>query len=137
MKNGTPADVLQHRERYDFSNCYNSRNNTNTRIRTAYKEVVVCHPLLAASKNVDNILWKQCFYKRIEQYRKRIRQFTATSPTRPTLVSTPNTPTKPTTSLFQLGNDLSIFIAEAKAYYQSLLLEVNSQSAAAFLMTRT
>ena len=137
MKNGTPADVLQHLERYDFSNCYNSRNNTNTRIRTAYKEVVVCHPLLAASKNVDNILWKQCFYKRIEQYRKRIRQFTATSPTRPTLVSTPNTPTKPTTSLFQLGNDLSIFIAEAKAYYQSLLLEVNSQSAAAFLMTRT
>lgn len=100
---------------------------TNTRIRSAYKEVIVRHPLLALSKNVDSVLWKQCFYKRIEEYRKRIRQFTS-SPPRPVLVQTSSPPTKPSTSLFQLGNDLSIFIAEAKVFYQTLLLEVSDTS---------
>jgi hypothetical protein len=35
------------------------------------------YPQVASSKNIDNILWKHCYYRNIEAYRKRIRQLSA------------------------------------------------------------
>lgn len=34
-------------------------------------------PIYAASKDMEQNLWKTCFYRKIEEFRKRIRKYAA------------------------------------------------------------
>lgn len=38
------------------------------------KAIVEADPAFAASKEIEQVLWKPCFYKRIEDFRRRIRK---------------------------------------------------------------
>lgn len=46
------------------------------RIRHDYKDLILEHPKFAAAspKDIDAMLWKQCFYKQIEEFRRSIRK---------------------------------------------------------------
>jgi hypothetical protein len=43
-------------------------------IRGGYEQVILRAPEFAASRDVELAMWKSCFYRRIEEYRKRIRK---------------------------------------------------------------
>jgi hypothetical protein len=53
---------------------HDDKDEIQKKIIICCKELIICYPQVAASKNIDNILWKHCYYRNIEAYRKRIRQ---------------------------------------------------------------
>ncbi|CAN0370943.1 unnamed protein product, partial [Ectocarpus fasciculatus] len=44
-------------------------------MRGAYSEILGMDPEFCASKDVELLLWKNCYYKRIEDFRKRLRKY--------------------------------------------------------------
>lgn len=48
-----------------------------TRIREDYVTILFRDPTFAAAKDVEQNVWKTCFYKKIEEYRKKIRRVAA------------------------------------------------------------
>lgn len=38
------------------------------------KVIAEVNPAFAAAKEIEQVLWKPCFYKRIEDFRRRIRK---------------------------------------------------------------
>lgn len=44
-------------------------------IKAAYSEILGMDPFFCASKDVELLLWKNCYYKRIEDFRKRLRKY--------------------------------------------------------------
>lgn len=51
------------------------QHNTTHRIRDAYVKMLFQDPIYAASKDMEQNLWKTCFYRKIEEFRKRIRKY--------------------------------------------------------------
>lgn len=43
------------------------------------KTITQVNPAFAASKEIEQVLWKPCFYKRIEEFRLRIRKYASAS----------------------------------------------------------
>ena len=48
-------------------------------IRDAYVKMLFEDPNFAASKDMEQSLWKTCFYRKIEEFRKRIRKFASSA----------------------------------------------------------
>lgn len=48
-------------------------------IRDAYVKMLFEDPVFAGSKDMEQSLWKTCFYRKIEEFRKRIRKFASTA----------------------------------------------------------
>ncbi|CAN0026810.1 unnamed protein product, partial [Hapterophycus canaliculatus] len=44
-------------------------------MRAAYSEILGMDPEFCASKDVELLSWKTCYYKRIEDFRKRLRKY--------------------------------------------------------------
>ncbi|CAN0506807.1 unnamed protein product, partial [Ectocarpus sp. 12 AP-2014] len=44
-------------------------------MRGAYSEMLGMDPEFCAAKDVELLLWKNCYYKRIEDFRKRLRKY--------------------------------------------------------------
>ena len=47
------------------------------RIREAYVKMLFLDPIYAGSKDMEQSLWKTCFYRKIEDFRKKIRKYAA------------------------------------------------------------
>ncbi|KAG1695868.1 hypothetical protein DVH05_019203 [Phytophthora capsici] len=52
-------------------------NALRRRLMDAATRLADAHPSFAASKEVEQALWKPCFYRRIEDFRRRIRKYAA------------------------------------------------------------
>lgn len=52
-------------------------NALRRRLMDAAARLADAHPTFAASKEVEQALWKPCFYRRIEDFRQRIRKYAA------------------------------------------------------------
>lgn len=52
-------------------------NALRRRLVDAATRLADAHPAFAASKEVEQALWKPCFYRRIEDFRRRIRKYAA------------------------------------------------------------
>lgn len=44
------------------------------RLRTVYEQLVLSHYQVSVKKDIEQCMWKSCFYKAIEDYRARTRQ---------------------------------------------------------------
>ncbi|RLN76193.1 hypothetical protein BBJ28_00018508 [Nothophytophthora sp. Chile5] len=49
-------------------------NALRSRLMTTASRIADANPAFAASKELEQVLWKPCFYKRIEDFRRRIRK---------------------------------------------------------------
>ncbi|KAF0701405.1 Aste57867_8107 [Aphanomyces stellatus] len=67
-------------------------------------------PGVAATKEVEQVLWKPCFYKRIEDFRRRIRKYASQSGNDRALRE----------HFFKLSSEFQTFLDEAAAYYERL-----------------
>ena len=43
-------------------------------IQVGYRNVVLNFPIVSMEKDIHALLWKQCFYKEIDIYRKKLRE---------------------------------------------------------------
>lgn len=50
-------------------------------MREHYVRLLFADPGFAAGRDMEQSLWKTCFHKKIEEYRKRIRKYAATAST--------------------------------------------------------
>lgn len=83
------------------------------------------HPALALSKNIDNILWKHCFYRKIEDQRKRIRSISAIlEKSSKDLSVQPRQIEEYKHMLLKLSSSFNKYLSEISTFYGALLLEV-------------
>ncbi|GAB9467566.1 Nonsense-mediated mrna decay protein [Globisporangium polare] len=54
-------------------------NVLRSRLIEKAKMITQVNPAFAASKEIEQVLWKPCFYKRIEEFRLRIRKYASAS----------------------------------------------------------
>ncbi|KAG9405449.1 hypothetical protein AC1031_003344 [Aphanomyces cochlioides] len=67
-------------------------------------------PGLAASKEIEQVLWKPCFYKRIEDFRRRIRKYASQSGNDRSIRD----------HFFKLSDEFQAFLDQSAAYYERL-----------------
>jgi hypothetical protein len=95
------------------------------RIRNIYKDIVTFHPVLSMSKNIDNILWKHCFYRKIEDHRKKIRSVSsALEKSSKGEYVQPRQLEEYKQMLLKLSSSFNKYLSEISTFYGSLLLEV-------------
>uniref|UniRef100_M4BYS7 DNA/RNA-binding domain-containing protein n=1 Tax=Hyaloperonospora arabidopsidis (strain Emoy2) TaxID=559515 RepID=M4BYS7_HYAAE len=68
------------------------------------------YPLFAAEKEVELALWKPCFYRRIEDFRRRIRKYAAAA----------QTERKVREHFDRVSNEFQLFLTEAASVYTHL-----------------
>eukprot|EP01041_Mallomonas_annulata_P012893 gene12893-27194_t len=101
-------------------------------VRDGYKLVILESPSYASTKGIDTILWKQCFYKSIEGYRRNIKKFSVyLEDERKVAFASKGQVTpkyeKAQYLLIQNSSKLQSFLHESSVFYQSLLIEFEKQ----------
>lgn len=89
------------------------------------QELILNYPQIATQKNIDNILWKHCYYRNIEAYRKKIRQLS-------TILEKPYTRTPANDAQFheyrqnlmKVSSILNQYLSQSAAFYESLLMQL-------------
>jgi hypothetical protein len=94
-------------------------------MKEKYSDVILTQPALAATKNIDNILWKHCFYRTIEDYRKRIRMLTQEIERMQSSISLNHIISESEQNLLRLGMAYNKFLSDSMTYYQELLVAVS------------
>jgi len=86
-------------------------------IREAYVRLLFQDPTYAASKDMDQSLWKTCFYRKIEEFRKMIRKYAAAASNAESKAMAH----KARAELHAVCASFGEFIAEALTFYQDLM----------------
>jgi len=86
-------------------------------IREAYVRLLFQDPTYAASKDMDQSLWKTCFYRKIEEFRKKIRKYAAAASNAESKAMAH----KARAELHAVCAAFGEFIAEALTFYQDLM----------------
>eukprot|EP00624_Nannochloropsis_granulata_P003797 evm.model.NODE_29163_length_12829_cov_16.997583.3 len=86
-------------------------------IREAYVRLLFQDPTYAASKDMDQSLWKTCFYRKIEEFRKMIRKYAAAASNAESKAMAH----KARAELHAVCAAFGEFIAEALTFYQDLM----------------
>ncbi|RHZ30415.1 hypothetical protein DYB31_010919 [Aphanomyces astaci] len=81
------------------------------------EQFVSAFPGVAATKETEQVLWKPCFYKRIEDFRRRIRKVPFRFHRAP---SQSGTDRSIRDHFFKLSGEFQAFLDEAAAYYERL-----------------
>lgn len=92
---------------------------------TNCQELILQYPQIATQKNIDNILWKHCYYRNIEAYRKKIRQLS-------TILEKPYTRTPITDAqyheyrqnLMKMSASLNQYLSQSAAFYENFLMKL-------------
>lgn len=91
-------------------------------IRNDYRNLIVEQPTLSSSikKDIDGLLWKQCYYKQIEEYRRGIKKTSG-------LVDQEKTRALAEQHLLKLTAAFLKFLNDAVSNYQDLLQRLESK----------
>ena len=93
-----------------------SRHNVHSnRIRSGYRDIIVDHPTIAFEKDIDALLWKNVFYKPIEDFRQRMKMAASNN------IELMNLDRN---MVPRLTSDFLNFLSFATSFYQELLLSV-------------
>jgi hypothetical protein len=97
-------------------------------LRNGYRRILVEFPSFSSTyvKDVDTMLWKQCFYKPIEEYRRNIKRVLQIASLVATDSSQKQAVEKAKLHLARLSTALSNFIIESQDFYQELMNNVGS-----------
>ena len=89
-----------------------------------YRKLIVNHTafIFKEKKDVDTQMWKNCFYKQIEDFRRSIRK--NSSDLSNSQLSDPRVE-KQRFYLVQLTTALISFLSDSTVFYQDMMLEVN------------
>eukprot|EP00602_Paraphysomonas_sp_CaronLab_P008505 CAMPEP_0185027480 /NCGR_PEP_ID=MMETSP1103-20130426/12565_1 /TAXON_ID=36769 /ORGANISM="Paraphysomonas bandaiensis, Strain Caron Lab Isolate" /LENGTH=965 /DNA_ID=CAMNT_0027561495 /DNA_START=178 /DNA_END=3072 /DNA_ORIENTATION=+ len=97
------------------------KSRIQSHMKQCYVRVIVNYPSIAYSKNVDNTLWKHCFYRKIEDYRKRIRGITS-------LIDNGTEEgiriEEQKQNLLRLSTSFNRFLCESALFYENLLVKL-------------
>ncbi|KAF1316455.1 Nonsense-mediated mrna decay protein, partial [Globisporangium splendens] len=74
------------------------------------KAIADVSPAFAASKEIEQALWKPCFYKRIEDFRRRIRKY----------ASAPSNDRSVREHFARVSTEFQQFLSESSAFYEHL-----------------
>lgn len=88
------------------------------RLRESYHHLIVTYPSESAEHDVHGSLWKQCYYKQIEEYRQNIRQVGSF------LMERRDEQQRAKLHLIRLSTAFGKFVEEASFFYCNLMLEV-------------
>ena len=93
-------------------------------LRSDYRKLIVHHTafIFKEKKDVDTQMWKNCFYKQIEDFRRSIRKYSADLSNSQS--SDPRVE-KQRFYLVQLTAALISFLSDSTIFYQDMMLEVN------------
>eukprot|EP01035_Chromulina_nebulosa_P029542 gene29542-39162_t len=95
-------------------------------LRLDYRKLIVNHTafIFKEKKDVDTQMWKNCFYKQIEDFRRSIRKNSSdlsnTQPSDPRIE-------KQRFYLVQLTTALISFLSDSTVFYQDMMLELESR----------
>ncbi|KAG5188781.1 hypothetical protein JKP88DRAFT_177663, partial [Tribonema minus] len=90
-------------------------------IRHCYADVLAADPLFAATNDVEMALWRSCYYKRIEDFRKRTRKYANHA--------VPSGDALAREHLHRICMDFQRFLADATAFYATLLTAYDAELA--------
>ncbi|KAG7398651.1 hypothetical protein PHYBOEH_010700 [Phytophthora boehmeriae] len=85
-------------------------NALRRRLMDAATRLVDANPVFGASKEVEQALWKPCFYRRIEDFRRRIRKYAAAAQADRNVRE----------HFARVSNEFQAFLTEAAAFYAHL-----------------
>jgi hypothetical protein len=85
-------------------------------IRDNYRRLLFLDPVYASGKEVEQSLWKVCYYKRIEEFRKRIRKIAAAASSNDKASAG-----KARAELHAVCTDFSSFIGDSINFYTELM----------------
>jgi Telomerase activating protein Est1 len=88
-----------------------------------YQTLIIHHP--SFGKDVDSALWKQCFYRQIEEYRKSIRKTVQIIESSDNATSTNPMIEKAKSHLAKLNSAFSHFLSGSMTFFQETMLKVN------------
>ncbi|TMW58237.1 hypothetical protein Poli38472_011825 [Pythium oligandrum] len=94
------------------SNPLNAQDANVLRSRLMEKARILTQvsPTFAAARELEQVLWKPCFYKRIEDFRRRIRKY----------ASAPSTDRTVREHFARVSNEFQEFLTDASAFYENL-----------------
>jgi hypothetical protein len=104
-------------------------------IRALYHNILLVHPAIVVAKSIDTLLWKHCFHKKIEAYRKQIRAMTANLDSKYKdrdvhAVAQSFAQFRSEDQLLHLTSALQAFLVQALTFYQALIAEFESKRGA-------
>ncbi|KAE9038741.1 hypothetical protein PR001_g7828 [Phytophthora rubi] len=85
-------------------------NALRRRLVDAATRLADAHPAFAAAKEVEQALWKPCFYRRIEDFRRRIRKYAAAAQADPQVRE----------HFARVSSEFQQFLMEAAGFYAHL-----------------
>ncbi|CAI5741967.1 unnamed protein product [Hyaloperonospora brassicae] len=85
-------------------------NALRRQLMDAAMRLADAYPLFAAEKEVELALWKPCFYRRIEDFRRRIRKYAAAAQTERNVRE----------HFDRVSKEFQLFLAEAAGFYTHL-----------------
>ncbi|KAG6962179.1 hypothetical protein JG687_00007304 [Phytophthora cactorum] len=85
-------------------------NALRRRLMDAATRLADAHPAFAAYKEVEQALWKPCFYRRIEDFRRRIRKYAAAAQADRNVRE----------HFARVSSEFQLFLTEAAAFYAHL-----------------
>uniref|UniRef100_K3X593 DNA/RNA-binding domain-containing protein n=1 Tax=Globisporangium ultimum (strain ATCC 200006 / CBS 805.95 / DAOM BR144) TaxID=431595 RepID=K3X593_GLOUD len=85
-------------------------NVLRSRLVEKAKAIADVSPAFAASKEIEQALWKPCFYKRIEDFRRRIRKY----------ASAPSNDRSVREHFARVSTEFQRFLNESSAFYEHL-----------------
>eukprot|EP00953_Heterococcus_sp_UTEX-ZZ885_P015680 8830-Heterococcus_DN1.PRE.1 len=88
-------------------------------IRQLHSSVIAKDPLFAARVDVEQSLWKSCYYKRIEDFRKRIRKYANAAVASGDALSREH--------LHRICQSFGRFLTDASAFYAGMLSSFETQ----------
>mmetsp|Transcript_36979 Transcript_36979/g.59852 ORF Transcript_36979/g.59852 Transcript_36979/m.59852 type:complete len:999 (+) Transcript_36979:103-3099(+) len=89
-------------------------------IRDDYEKIILQDIDFAASKDVEQILWKTIFYRRIEEFRKRLRKASSPVPDGTSVATSKD-------SVRKLAHAFRLFLEESVAFYVELLRKLQNK----------
>jgi hypothetical protein len=114
------------------SSCSEDLTGIQLEIRNTYRSILLLYPQIVLRKSIDSMLWKNCFHKKIEEYRKEIKKLTAVLDVKyedrqGRKVAQSFSQYKSEEKLLQLSSALEQFLAQASAFYQQLIAEFENK----------
>lgn len=101
-----------------------------SQLRSLYRNVLLnCSSyLMAENKDIDGSMWKTCFYKRIEEYRTKIRKYNSHVSTaiekQKAQLPFPYTVDQLQAHVASLVTSLTTFLSDSMVFYQSFIAEI-------------
>ena len=87
-------------------------------MKNNFRLILLNYPEFAAEKDIDLVLWKYCFYRQIEEYRKELSKFAK---------STVESGLQNNDSLRQLESQFQMFLGKADYFYVLLMHELEEK----------